>query len=92
MTDKQYYITIPGSSKIATWDEERYERNKDELFKDNPDAKVATVSPVSPDDDINDTDSFQLSLNGVPAGSGLWSGEKLKRNSAQLLQDHPRGT
>ena len=89
MTDKQYYITIPGSSKIATWDEERYERNKDELFKDHPDAKVATVSPVNPDDDINDTDSFQLSLNGVPAGSGLWSGEKLKRNSAQLLQDHP---
>ena len=89
MADKQYYITIPGNSKIATWDEERYERNKEQLFKDHPDAKVATMSPINPDDEINDTDSFQLSVNGVPASSGLWSGEKLKRNSAQLLQDHP---
>ena len=87
MPEKKYLIEIPGHEDQALWDAEKFERNKDQLFKDHSEAIVAEIDAYS-EDDAQDTDSYLIHVDGFEDGA-IWDAEKFARNKEQLLKDHP---
>lgn len=84
---KQFYVQLPDYNEGEVWDEEKYNRNQEQLMKDHSDAMVYEMSPMTENDDILDGDSFNVQLPGYDAEQ--WDAGKLKRNRAQLMADHP---
>ena len=90
MTDneKKYFVQLPGYEQGEFWDEAKYERNRDKLMQDHPDAMVVSASTLGADEQINDKDNYTVYLPGYEQGE-MWDAAKLSRNREQLLKDHP---
>ena len=85
---KRYYVQLPGFERGEIWDEDKYNRNKEQLFNDHKDAIVMETSPMATDDAIGDNDMFTVHLPGFPEAEA-WDAAKLGRNREQLLKEHP---
>ena len=85
---KRYYVQLPGYQHGEMWDEEKYNRNRDQLFKDHKDAIVLETSPYEAGSDIADNDVFTVHLPGFN-NAEAWDGSKLTRNYERLTKEHP---
>ena len=85
---KRYYVQLPGYERGEIWDEDKYNRNKEQLFNDHKDAIVMETSPMTTDDAIGDGDMFTVHLPGFPQAEA-WDAAKLGRNRERLLKEHP---
>lgn len=84
---KNYYIQLPGYQQGEIWDEDKYNRNKDALFRDHPDAMAFETTPYD-GGEIGDNDAYTVHLPGFPEAE-IWDASKLARNKERLLADHP---
>lgn len=85
---KRYYVQLPGYQQGEIWDEDKYNRNKEQLFNEHKDAVVMETAPMAQDDTIGDNDMFTVHLPGFPEAEA-WDAAKLNRNREQLLKEHP---
>ena len=86
--NKRYYVQLPGYQQGEIWDEDKYNRNKEQLFNEHKDAVVMETAPMAQDDTIGDNDMFTVHLPGFPEAEA-WDAAKLNRNREQLLKEHP---
>ncbi len=84
---RRYFVKLPKYQQGEIWDGDKFERNKDKLFKDHADAEVTELSDYN-GQPAGDNDSFTVHLPGYN-GAELWDGAKLNRNYDKLLKDHP---
>ena len=85
---KRYYVQLPGYQQGEIWDEDKYNRNKEQLFNEHKDAVVMETAPLAQDEAIGDNDMFTVHLPGFPEAEA-WDAQKLARNREQLMKEHP---
>ena len=85
---KSYYVQLPGYAKGEVWDEDKYNRNKEALFREHPDVSVFERTTGDIGNDIADDEAFTVYRPGFDKGE-LWDGAKLKRNREKLYKDIP---
>ena len=51
---KQYFVQLPDEETGQTWDEAKFNRNKDQLFNDFTDAMVFETSPLGADEALTE--------------------------------------
>ena len=85
---KQYYVQLPGFDQGEMWDEEKFNRNKEQLYQDHPDAMAYETTKVGDEEDYDSADLYNVHVPGFEKGE-TWDAEKFQRNRAQLMADHP---
>lgn len=90
MTDnnKSYYVQLPDKQRGEIWDADKYSRNQQQLFNDNPDAIVLETSPFTSDAEPKEGEFYSVHLPGYNKAE-MWDADKLARNKEKLLKDHP---
>lgn len=84
---KTYAIKIPNDNHIAYWDEDRFEANSDDLYKDYPEAEVTSFYKVDPNS-IEDDGEYDIVIPNEEHVA-KWDAARLKANKDDLLKDYP---
>ena len=84
---KTYYIQLPEYSEGEVWDEEKYNRNREKLATDHPNAIVKSGEKYD-GGDFADEDTFRVQLPDYEKAE-IWDGAKFRRNREKLLSDYP---
>ena len=85
---KQYTVYVDGMTTPQVYDEESFNRGKDNFFKDNPNAMVVESSAYDKDSEVNDNDFYTVYVDGMSKPMML-DAATFAKGKDKFLQDNP---